>query len=106
MTGVFRHRARTHKHPIFPVLFSKAAGGGAYSLTINSGSFSLSGTATTLEADRVIGIASGSLTLSGSTLGLFLGSKLAASSDSFTLSGTDIAGLIDYKLGIDSGIFA
>lgn len=87
------------------VALRPAAGGGSYTLTSDTGSFTLSGTAAGLIADRSLTSESGSFTLSGTDATFAVGYGLIAESASFTYSGTD-AGLIkDSVLVSESGSF-
>lgn len=63
------------------------AGGGSYSLTCTNASFSVSGQAVTLRANRTLTLAQRSFTLSGQALNFVYSKSLAMAQGSFTLSG-------------------
>jgi hypothetical protein len=67
--------------------FIFGAGTTAYSITADSGTFTLTGQATGLLADRTIAAGQGSYTLTGQATGLLKGHTLTAGQGSYTLSG-------------------
>lgn len=76
--------------PAIPLFYTVAgAGGGAYTLTADSGSFTQSGTAANLLFNRYLGANAGSYTLSGTDASLERGWTITADAGSFNLSGTD-----------------
>lgn len=90
--------------PANDILFNASAASG-YTLTADSGSFVLSGTAASLIADRSLDAESSSYTLSGTDADLLLGRTLTADSGTFNLSGTDASLLISRLLDSASGTF-
>ena len=88
------------------VSFEEVAGGGVtYTLTAGSGSYSLTGTAASLTASRLLTAASGSYSLSGTSAGLNRSYTLTANTGSYSLSGTDISLSVSRLLSADSGAF-
>lgn len=74
--------------PIQPIYLGVPAASGAYTLTADYGSFSLSGTAATLTAQRKVTADSGSFALTGTSAVLKHNHVLAANSGSIALTGT------------------
>lgn len=70
---------------------------GGYTLTADSGGFTLTGQNVSLLTDRILPSAAGSFTFTGQAAGLFKGFHLGAASGSFTLSG-QAAGLAASRL--------
>ncbi len=92
-------------YPATPIIITSPAGVTEYSLTCESGSFSLTGqTAGTLK-DSKVSIDPGSFNLAGQTAGTLKDSKLGIGSGSFGLTGQTAGTLKDSKLGADSGSF-
>jgi hypothetical protein len=81
------------------------SGGTGYTLTADSGSFTLAGQDVSLLAGRLLDAASGTYTLTGQDVGLLRGLLLAADSGGFTLTGQDVGLLASRLLGADSGSF-
>lgn len=71
------------------VAYNVASGGGSYSLTADSGTFTETGTAANLEFGRTVAAASGTYTLTGTAANLEFGREVAAASGTFALTGTD-----------------
>lgn len=86
--------------------FKAAAGGGAFTLTANSGSFALTGQAATLRAARTLAASSGSFALTGQPANLAAGRKLPAASGSFALTGQNVNFLIGKRLDAQASSFA
>lgn len=85
--------------------FVPAAGGGAFSLSIESGSFALSGSVVTLRVARTLPIATGSFTETGSNVSLLAARKLAIDAGSFTETGTDVTLRAARTIPISTGSF-
>jgi hypothetical protein len=66
-------------------------GGGGEALVIDSGTYTLSGTAVALKAAFTTAVDSGSYSLSGTATGLRVDSNTVAESGSYTLTGTEAA---------------
>lgn len=73
--------------------FGPAAGGGAYSLTAESGSYALTGQSAGLLASRALAAEQGSYALTGQDVALNRGYVVAAEQGSYALTGQD-AGLL------------
>ena len=82
-----------------------ASGGASYTLTADSGTFTLTGTAADLDADRKLAAASGSFTLTGTAADLDADRRLVAASGTFALTGTDVSLLTGLRLTAESGTF-
>lgn len=82
-----------------------AAGGVSYTLTADSGSFTITGAAADLDADRKLVASSGTFTLTGTDVSLIAGLSLAAESGTFTLTGTAADLDADRKLTAASATF-
>lgn len=81
------------------------AGGTAYSLTANSGSFTLTGQTAALKAARNVSAASGSFALTGQAATLKRGYPLSAAAGSFTLTGQTATLKATRTLTASSGAF-
>lgn len=81
------------------------ASGGAYSLTCSGGSFTLSGQAVTLRANRTLALTQVSFTLSGQSVILVYAKRLSMAQASFTLSGQDLKLRRAEILPINQGTF-
>jgi hypothetical protein len=90
---------------VLVVLKKEAAGGPDYTLTADSGSFTLTGQDVDLLASRLLAAASGSYTLTGQDVALLRGFLLSAASGSFTLTGQDVGLLRGLLLAAESGSF-
>jgi hypothetical protein len=90
---------------VLVVLKKEAAAGPDYTLTADSGSFTLTGQTVDLLASRLLSAASGTYTLTGQDVSLLRGLLLAADSGGFTLAGQDVGLLASRLLGADSGSF-
>lgn len=66
-----------------------AASGGAFTLTAESGTFTITGTAASLEYGRRLDAASGSVALTGTAASLEYGRALSAASGTVVITGTD-----------------
>lgn len=82
-----------------------AAGGVSYTLTADSGSFTITGAAADLDADRKLVASSGTFTLTGTDVSLIAGLSLTAESGTFTLTGTAADLDADRKLVAASATF-
>ncbi len=83
----------------------KGAGGGGATITGDSGSYTLTGTAATLKAGRKLAADSGTYNLTGTAAALKVGRKLTADSGTYTLTGTAVAFKRGYALGAESGTY-
>ena len=88
------------------ILYFPSAGGGGATLTADSGTYTLTGTAATLKADRKLAADSGSYAITGTDVSLKLGRKLTAESGTYTVNGTDVSLTAGRKLTADSGTYA
>lgn len=95
--SVFRANSRTY--------FIPSAGGGGATITGDSGSYTLTGTAATLKAGRKLAADSGTYNLTGTAAALKVGRKLTADSGTYTLTGTAVAFKRGYALGAESGTY-
>lgn len=86
---------------LLPVAVSEAAGG-AYSLTVDSQSITVTGTDASLLYDRVLSVDSGSFTLTGTAATLNKGFTLVVDSQSITVTGTDTGVFYNRSLPVDS----
>ena len=86
------------------ILYFPSAGGGA-TITGDSGSYTLTGTAATLKAGRKLAADSGTYNLTGTAAALKVGRKLTADSGTYTLTGTAVAFKRGYALGAESGTY-
>ena len=75
----------------------------AYSLTLAQGSYTLSGQATGLEADRTLPLAQGSYTKTGQTTGLLADRTLELAQGSYTLSGQVLSFNKGFALALAQG---
>ena len=94
---IFRKKAR--------ILYFPSAGGGGATITGDSGSYTLTGTAATLKAGRKLAADSGTYNLTGTAAALKVGRKLTADSGTYTLTGTAVAFKRGYALGAESGTY-
>jgi len=85
--------------------FTSTAGGGAFTLTADSGTYTYTGTDTTLKSGRKLPANSGSYTYTGTNTGLRRGYTLAPDSGSYTITGTDASLRADRKLSANSGSY-
>lgn len=84
-----------------------ASGGGtAYTLTADSGTFALTGTAASLLVGRKLTADAGSYALTGQAANTLFGRKLTAEAASFVLTGTDAALKAGRLLSAEAGAFA
>ncbi len=83
-----------------------ATGGTAYTLALDSGAFTLTGTAATLRVARRLALDSGTFALTGTAAGLKVGRKLALAAGAFTLTGTAATLRATRSLACASGSFA
>lgn len=70
-------------------VFKAAAGGSPYTLTADAGSYSYTGTDTTLRVGRKVSAASGAYTYTGTTATLAVGRVLTAEAGSYAYTGSD-----------------
>ena len=75
-----------------------------YSLTVDSGVYSLVGSDAAI--DNAISISAGSYALSGQDVGLAYGHKVPAAQGSYTLSGQQLAIRVDRRLALGQGSYA
>ena len=87
------------------ILYFPSAGGGGATITGDSGSYTLTGTAATLKAGRKLAADSGTYNLTGTAAALKVGRKLTADSGTYTLTGTAVAFKRGYALGAESGTY-
>lgn len=87
------------------ILYFTSAGGGGATITGDSGSYTLTGTAATLKAGRKLAADSGTYNLTGTAAALKVGRKLTADSGTYTLTGTAVAFKRGYALGAESGTY-
>lgn len=80
--------------------------GGAYTLNLETGVYSFSGTDATLTKDSRLTLDSGTYALSGSNASLLKGLILEASSGSYSLSGSDVSLFYTHLLNASSGSYA
>lgn len=80
--------------------------GGAYTLTAEQGSYTLTGQAAGLLAGRVLAAAQGSYTLTGQDVALLKGNTLTADQGSYALTGQDVALLRGLLLSAAQGSYA
>ena len=90
-------------HSIY-LVYSVAPSG--YTVTAESGSFSVTGTAAGLEHDHRLGADAGSFTLTGTAAGLEYGRKLAAASGAYSVAGTAVSLEYGRRLGAAAGSYA
>ena len=76
-------------YPFFLLAIEEQAGGSPYTLTAAQGSYTLTGQATTLTADRTITAAQGAYALTGQAVGIYAARLLTAVQGSYTLTGQD-----------------
>lgn len=81
-------------------------GGGAYTLNLETGVYSFTGSAATLTKDSKLTLESGTYTLSGSNASLLKGLILEASSGSYSLSGSDASLFYTHLLNASSGSYS
>lgn len=80
-------------------------GGGAFSLTAESGTFSATGSDAGLKADRKIVPESGGFTLTGQAAALNKGARIVVEAGSYILTGTAASLIRDASLSAESGSF-
>jgi hypothetical protein len=88
------------------IIYFPSAGGGGATLTADSGTYALTGTAATLKADRKLAADSGSYAITGTDVSLKLGRKLTAESGTYTVNGTAVSLTVGRKLTADSGTYS
>lgn len=91
--------------PSIPMMFFTSAGGATYSLTAESGGFSLTGNASGLTASRKLLAEQGSFVLTGANAGLAYGRTVIADTGAFTLTGNATGLAANKKLAADQGSF-
>lgn len=77
-----------------------------YSITLGAGSFSLSGQAASLSAQRSIALAAGSLSLSGQAVSLLSGRRLSLDAGSYSLTGQPVSFAKRYSLAPGTGSYS
>jgi hypothetical protein len=76
---------------------------GAFSISADAGSFSIAGTAASLEYGHRLAADSGSYSISGTAASLEVGREVAADSGSYAISGTAASLLVGREVAADSG---
>ena len=94
---IYRKRSR--------VLYFEMAGGTNYTLPLDSGSFTLSGQASSLAHNKILSLAEGSFTLSGSSADLLSNKVLSLEQGSFNVSGQTADLLHNKLLSLENGSF-
>ena len=89
----------------YHVAFVESASG-AYTLTADSGSYTVSGTDASLLLSALLGANSGSYTYSGTDIGLNFGFVLAADAGAYAYSGTNAALNGGFRIAGDSGSYS
>lgn len=77
-----------------------------FTLVADSGSYSLTGTAASLEAGREVAAGAGSYAITGTAVNLLEAHKISANSGSYSLNGTAVNLLEAHKITADSGSYA
>lgn len=88
-----------------PAITVNKAGGTAYTLDCDGGSYAVTGTAMGPEHDRVIGAVAGSYALTGTAMSPEHDKQVAASAGSYAVTGTAMAPEHDYVIGIEAGAY-
>ena len=91
---------------VLPDEYFDPATSGAYSLTADSGSFALTGTAASLNFGRVMPAASASFVLAGTSANLLYNRRLVADVGTYAYAGTAANVLFNRRLVADSGAYA
>lgn len=86
-------------------IYATYTAGPTYTLTADAGSFTLSGTAASLTASRLLTADAGSFTLTGQDASLLASRTLTADPGSFTLTGQDATFSRSYVLDAEAGSF-
>ena len=81
------------------------ASGGSYTISIEAGSFSVSGQSVGLKKDYRLGVEAGAFTLTGQSIALSRGYRLAVEAGAFPLVGQDVGLRKDFRLVIGAGAF-
>jgi len=81
-------------------------GGGSYSLAMDAGTYSVTGSAVALKAARKLASAAGSYTQTGQAVALKAGRKLASASGSYTVTGSAVALKAARKIASASGSYS
>ena len=87
------------------ILYFTSAGGGGATITGDSGSYTLTGTAATLKVGRKLTADSGTYSLTGTDVAFKRGYALSAESGTYTVSGTAVDLKAGRKLTADSGSY-
>lgn len=92
-----------------PVFYS--AGGGAYTLTADAGTYSVSAADAGMRAARRLSANAGSYAYSGAAAGLYVGRRLTADAAAYSVTGNDAVlsysgGVTHYTMTADAGSFA
>jgi len=83
-----------------------SAGGGSYTLTAESGAYTLAGQAAGLQAARTLAADAGSYTLMGQDVAMQRGQRLVADAGSYTLTGVAAVLATARVLAADAGAYA
>ena len=108
--GLYAPNASTHTWDAFGVgtngdTAPSSAGGGGATITGDSGSYTLTGTAATLKVGRKLTADSGTYSLTGTDVAFKRGYALSAESGTYTVSGTAVDLKAGRKLTADSGSY-
>lgn len=86
------------------ILFAlRPASGTAYTLTVDAGAVTVTGTAVTFARTYVLAVASGTVTLTGTAVGALAGRVVAVDSGAVAVSGTAVGLYRGYPLAVASG---
>jgi hypothetical protein len=99
-------RSRVQAFTKLVPLLTTAPATGSVTLSIESGTFSLSGSDVGLKHGYKVPTESGTYTLTGSNVGLKRGYPIAAGSGSYVITGSDVSLLHGYKGIIGSGLYS
>jgi len=107
--GIYSPNASTHTWDSFGVGTNgdtaPSSGGGGATITGDSGSYTLTGTAATLKVGRKLTADSGTYSLTGTDVAFKRGYALSAESGTYTVSGTAVDLKAGRKLTADSGSY-
>jgi len=108
--GIYNPNNSTHTWDSFGVgtngdTAPSSAGGGGATITGDSGSYTLTGTAATLKVGRKLTADSGTYSLTGTDVAFKRGYALSAESGTYTVSGTAVDLKAGRKLTADSGSY-
>lgn len=85
---------------------ASAGGGATYTLTADSGSIAVTGTAASLKFNRVLAAGAGATAITGTDAALKFNRVLSAAAGSISITGTDAALKLNRVLAAASGAFA